>query len=107
MIQKINHALELDQHNRDDRARREMLNDAFRTLTDRECEVLRLLIDGMSNKEVAREFGLSPKTIERHRANIMRKLAVGPEGALAIVNSTYRRGEESRIWLHLGRVLDR
>ena len=38
---------------------------------------------------------------------LMRKLAVGPEGALAIVNSTYRRGEESRIWLHLGRVLDR
>lgn len=33
---------------------------------------------------------------------LMDKLAAGPDGAVAVVNSTYRDGEASRIWLHLG-----
>jgi len=47
------------------------------TLTSREREVLQLLSEGKSNKEVANLTGTSPKTIETHRARIMRKLNIG------------------------------
>jgi DNA-binding NarL/FixJ family response regulator len=43
-------------------------------LTPREREIVQLLAEGKSNKEVAGALGISPKTIETHRANIMRKL---------------------------------
>jgi DNA-binding NarL/FixJ family response regulator len=43
-------------------------------LTPREREIVQLLAEGQSNKEAARSLGVSVKTIEAHRANIMRKL---------------------------------
>jgi two-component system response regulator FixJ len=44
------------------------------TLTPREGDVLRLLVDGWPNKVVAHELGISPRTVEIHRANAMDKL---------------------------------
>ncbi len=43
-------------------------------LTDREQEVLRYLADGATNGEIAAVLVISPKTVARHRENIMRKL---------------------------------
>lgn len=43
-------------------------------LTDREHEVLTHLAEGSSNEEIAAALVISPKTVERHRENIMRKL---------------------------------
>ena len=43
-------------------------------LTPREREIIQLLAEGKTNKEVAAALGVSVKTIESHRANIMRKL---------------------------------
>jgi DNA-binding NarL/FixJ family response regulator len=43
-------------------------------VTVREREVIQLVAEGQSNKEVASTLGISVKTIEAHRANIMRKL---------------------------------
>ena len=43
-------------------------------LTDREREIVQLLAEGRSNKEVADMLGISVKTVETHRATIMRKL---------------------------------
>jgi len=45
-------------------------------LTAREREVLQMLAEGQSVKEIAYRLGISPKTIETHRANLMRKLKV-------------------------------
>lgn len=47
---------------------------AVRSLTKREAEVAQLLAEGKANKEVAVALGVSVKTAETHRANIMRKL---------------------------------
>ena len=43
-------------------------------LTDREREVLTHLAEGVGNEEIAEALVISPKTVERHRENIMRKL---------------------------------
>ena len=50
------------------------LTDSFHLLTDREKEVLQLLAEGRSNKEVASLLELGLSTVETHRANLMQKL---------------------------------
>lgn len=47
---------------------------ASRSLTVRQIEVVRLLAEGKTNKEVASALGISVKTAETHRTNVMRKL---------------------------------
>jgi FixJ family two-component response regulator len=46
----------------------------FAQLTRREREVLQLITNGQSNKEAGRNLGISPRTIEVHRARVMEKL---------------------------------
>jgi two-component system, NarL family, response regulator NreC len=50
------------------------LTDSYNLLTDREKEVLQLLAEGRSNKEVAGLLNLGLSTVETHRANLMQKL---------------------------------
>jgi DNA-binding NarL/FixJ family response regulator len=47
---------------------------AYDTLTPREQEVMVLLAEGLSSKEAAEKLFISPKTVENHRSNILRKL---------------------------------
>jgi DNA-binding NarL/FixJ family response regulator len=54
--------------------KRSQRSSAEPSLTDREREVLRLLADGLSNKEVAGRLQISVRTAESHRININRKL---------------------------------
>jgi two-component system, LuxR family, response regulator FixJ len=46
-------------------------------LTPREHDVLGGLLDGKANKMIARHLGISPRTVEAHRASVMRKSGVG------------------------------
>lgn len=50
------------------------LTDSYHLLTDREKEVLQLLAEGRSNKEVASLLNLGLSTVETHRGNLMQKL---------------------------------
>jgi DNA-binding NarL/FixJ family response regulator len=43
-------------------------------LTDRERQILRLVVEGYSNKDIADKLFISPKTVDNHRARIMAKL---------------------------------
>jgi DNA-binding NarL/FixJ family response regulator len=52
------------------------LQDSYDLLTDREKEVLQLLAEGKSNKEVAAVLNLSMHTVETHRTNFMQKLGL-------------------------------
>jgi two-component system, NarL family, response regulator NreC len=54
--------------------REHRVTDSYELLTEREREVLQLLAEGKSNKEVATVLGLSPYTVESHRNNLMQKL---------------------------------
>ena len=55
-------------------AQRPVECNSFDTLTPRERDVLQQLVAGASNKEAGRQLGISPRTIEVHRARIMDKL---------------------------------
>jgi DNA-binding NarL/FixJ family response regulator len=52
------------------------VDDSFHLLTDREKEVLQLLAEGKTNKEVASVLNLSPYTVDTHRTNLMQKLGL-------------------------------
>lgn len=49
----------------------------LRLLTDREREVLFRVADGLSSSEIANEFEVSLATVNTHRSNILKKMAVG------------------------------
>jgi DNA-binding NarL/FixJ family response regulator len=51
-----------------------MASDPAQSLSPREREIVQLLAEGKSNKEVARALGITVKTAETHRGNIMRKM---------------------------------
>jgi DNA-binding NarL/FixJ family response regulator len=56
-------------------AKDEKITDAaYSNLTPREQEVMRLLAEGLSRKEIGERLFISPKTVENHRTNIMKKL---------------------------------
>jgi DNA-binding NarL/FixJ family response regulator len=60
------------------------------TITGREREVLTRIALGNSNKLIARDLGVSPKTVEKHRSNLMRKLQL--HNAAAITMFAIRNG---------------
>jgi DNA-binding NarL/FixJ family response regulator len=55
---------------------------AWDTLTQREREILKLIAEGYKNKEIADYLFISLKTVEKHRANLMRKLDLHNAAAL-------------------------
>jgi DNA-binding NarL/FixJ family response regulator len=69
-----------------------------RLITRREREVLTRIALGKSNKGVARELGLSVKTVEKHRSNLMRKLNLHNSAAVTMFALRHGlvKGEETR-----------
>ncbi|MEN3363057.1 MAG: hypothetical protein V7606_331 [Burkholderiales bacterium] len=51
-------------------------------LTPREREIAALLVEGKTSKSIARQIGLSPRTVEMHRAKLMRKFSAATSGEL-------------------------
>lgn len=45
-----------------------------RELTDRELEILQLIVDGLTSRQIADKLYISPRTVDTHRANLMQKL---------------------------------
>jgi two-component system response regulator FixJ len=74
LIDRINGALKLDAQNRESVDRLADLTAREQSLTPREREVLVLVVDGKANKVIAIDLGLSERTVEIHRANVMEKM---------------------------------
>jgi DNA-binding CsgD family transcriptional regulator len=92
----------------------------FDSLTGREREVFRYLMDGCTNREIAQLLTLSPRTIEVHRAHLQEKLSVKngaqmaadyngfqaqipgkPRGNPRDINTSYFRNSISKLDLYL------
>lgn len=54
----------------------------FDTLTQREREILKMVAEGFRNRDIAESLFISPKTVEKHRANLMHKLKLRSVPAL-------------------------
>jgi DNA-binding NarL/FixJ family response regulator len=57
---------------------------SWEVLTKREREVIKLIAEGMKTKEIAAYLSLSPKTVEKHRTNLMRKLDLHSVSAVTV-----------------------
>ena len=78
LIGMIETALKQAERRRQDRGdRRRTSRRGSQTLSPRERQVMDGLIAGLSNKVIAREFDISPRTIEVYRANVMTKMQAG------------------------------
>ena len=77
LIDRVHSALDEDREKREESAARSEINDRIKALTSREFEVMGLVVEGKPNKEVAFDLGLSPRTVEIHRARVMQKMRAG------------------------------
>ena len=88
LLDHVQKAIAEDAQIRQQRAEQEAVLARFALLTPREREVMDLVIAGKSNKVIASQLGISPKTVEFHRSHIMKKMKVGSvAGLVALVIS--------------------
>jgi FixJ family two-component response regulator len=74
LIDRVRKALALDRGNRAQLEARHTICSRLAILSPREMQVLRLLTLGKSNKQMAGDLGVSQRTVEIHRAHLMRKM---------------------------------
>jgi FixJ family two-component response regulator len=77
LLDAIQQALERDRSARQHRTETTELRDRLDSLTSREREVMRLVVSGLLNKQIAGELGTSEVTIKIHRSQVMRKMGAG------------------------------
>src|ERR1700744_6622163 len=94
LVARLEEAIEADSHRQSANAQLKAVSFHFpgrEPLTRREREVLEKFTAGASNKEAGRALGISPRTIEDHRANIMKKLGARNAADLVRIVMTAQR----------------
>ncbi len=76
-IEIINKAQQRESEEHIERQMAKDIKERITSLSTRETEVMERVVKGKPNKVIAAEFFLSPRTVEIHRANMMRKMKVG------------------------------
>ena len=76
LLSIVEEALSRDDESRDDQAKIQEFRTRYALLTQREREVMTLLVEGLPTKLIAGNLGISTRTIEHHRAAIMQKMQV-------------------------------
>jgi FixJ family two-component response regulator len=74
LLDRVQQAVNQDQQRRQLVVRQQQVRGLIAALTGREREVLDLVVEGKLTKEIARQLGINPKTVEVHRANVVRKM---------------------------------
>jgi two-component system response regulator TtrR len=76
LLTKIETAVQIERRLADSRARFRLIAPRLATLTTREREVMRRVVEGRPNKCIAKDLAISIKTVEAHRSKMMEKLGV-------------------------------
>jgi FixJ family two-component response regulator len=87
LIDAINLALQQDRERRERIDALNMINERLGTLTPRETEVMQKVVQGCANKVIALDLGVSQRTVELHRARVMRKMGVRSVAELVRLSS--------------------
>jgi FixJ family two-component response regulator len=74
LLETLQQAVRLHVRRRERRAATRDARECYARLTEREREVLSLIVGGLTNKEIGRALVLSPRTVETHRAHLFAKL---------------------------------
>lgn len=75
LLDSIKSALTVSESTRVAKAEIEVLKARFESLSERQRDTMRLLVQGLSNKEIAQRLGISPRTVEIHRTWVMTKMS--------------------------------
>lgn len=76
LVSSIRAAANKAEHEKADAEKVAQLEERFASLTEREREVLDLVTRGLTNRDIAAQLGISPRTVEVHRASLMQKSGV-------------------------------
>lgn len=76
LLERINEALSIDENAHRKAQDRQELTEKLSSLSEREREVFERVADGLMNKVIAGELGISERTVEVHRGQVMKKLGV-------------------------------
>jgi FixJ family two-component response regulator len=93
LLDRIHKALQQDRESRVARARERAVRERLALLTPRETEVMQRVVKGQANKVIALDLGVSQRTVELHRARVMRKLKM--RSVAELVQAVGRIAEES------------
>jgi FixJ family two-component response regulator len=88
LLDSIQKAVDMDLRSRRQHKERQDVQSRMELLTQREREVMDRLVAGKSNKNIAFDLGISQKTVDFHRANILEK--VGVSSVVELVRLTQR-----------------
>jgi FixJ family two-component response regulator len=90
LMSAIRQALEDDRKGRSERTEIRRLRERFDLLAPRERQVMKLVVSGRLNKQIAHELGISERTIKLHRGQVMRKM--GAESLADLVKQAEKLG---------------
>lgn len=86
LLDAVRSGIQLDRKEREERGELAELRDCVRQLTQREQEVMSLVVSGLLNKQIALQLGTSEKTIKIHRSQVMRKMRANSFADLVIMS---------------------
>lgn len=92
LLQRVKEALKIDEANRLKELEHLNLQKRFEELSPREKEVVTLVAEGKTNKEIAQDLSISYRTVEKYRASAMMKLEVENTVELAKLSQLYMPG---------------
>jgi RNA polymerase sigma factor (sigma-70 family) len=90
LLDAVQRAIARDRDARQERAEIAELRKYFDTLSPKEREVLRMVVSGLLNKQIAAELGISELTVKTHRAHIMEKMRADSLASLVRITERLR-----------------
>ncbi|HOW19177.1 MAG TPA: response regulator [Phycisphaerae bacterium] len=95
LLTAVRAALAADEDLRRRNAEQADITSRLALLTEREREVLNLIADGMPNRQIAAQLGIAQRTVEDHRAHIMRKMRAATLAELLRMVLSFRAGSNA------------
>lgn len=95
LLSLVSKALQIAEQRFKDFEDNQIIQQRFETLSQREREVMTLVINGQANREIAESLGISPKTVEVHRARVMSKMLASSLPELVNMNNKLKHSKST------------